>query len=244
MIRREIIVPDPDQPRKEFNEQEMKELTTSIQSRGIKQPLTVRWNVDTNCYMVIDGGRRLEAATRLDLEELPCWIQQGERREVLIDQIVHNWQRSNLRPYETADALVRLRDEFGLTGRRLSELTGKPKGEISKLLALHDKVIPEVQKLARSADAELTKRHLYNISKLPADQQEKVAKQVASGKLTAIATEKLVDCRQRNVKPRGIQARQKRFHTPQADVVMTFRKVSISTEEIRIVLKHIHDSLA
>ena len=78
-------MPDPDQPRKEFNDRELTELASSIESRGIKQPLTVRWNQEHSRYMIIDGGRRFAAATRLKLDELPCWIQSGEGKDVLID---------------------------------------------------------------------------------------------------------------------------------------------------------------
>ena len=71
-IERSKLIPGPDQPRQQVDEMEMLELTASIKSRGIKQPLTVRWNANVKKFMVIDGGRRFEAATRLKLEELPC----------------------------------------------------------------------------------------------------------------------------------------------------------------------------
>ena len=112
----------------------------------------------------------------------------GEPKEILVDQIVHNWQRADLKPEETADALARLRDEFDLTQKAISDLTGKPQSEISKFLAIHDWVAPEVQQLAREqADSEtpLTMRHLYNISKL-ADPfaQKALAERVRDEKLT------------------------------------------------------------
>src|SRR5258706_1425667 len=78
LIRRELLSADPTQPRKVFDEQELSELAASIQSRGIKQPLTVRWDIVSSKYMVIDGGRRFLAAERLGLAELPCWIQEGD----------------------------------------------------------------------------------------------------------------------------------------------------------------------
>lgn len=248
LIQRSRIVPDPDQPRKEFPKEEMKELVASIRVRGIKQPLTVRWREDLSKYMVIDGGRRFEAATELQLEELPCWIQEGDGKETLIDQIVHNWQRVNLRPYETADALARLRDEFSLTQQQLADMTGKPKGEISKLLALHDKVVPDVQHMARSESGDnipLTKRHLYNISKLKPEEQKTVAEQVHQEKLSAIDTERLVTEKRgtktsgRPKKRQGVAARQRRFRTTKADVLMTFRKKTVTAEDVQAVLQEI-----
>lgn len=242
-IPRSMITPDPNQPRQEFNELEMLELAASIKERGIKQPLTVRWNPTSEKYMVIDGGRRYEAAFRLKLEELPCWVQQGDRKEVLIDQIVHNWQRADLRPYETADALARLRDEFGMAQVDLCRVTGKPKSEISKLLALHDKVDPEIQHAARSdKDTVLTKRHLYNISKLNREEQRDVARQVQRQKLNALETEALVNSN--NPRAQGVAARQRRFKTTDAEVLMTFRRKPVTTEHVRKVLADLQRQLA
>lgn len=253
MIQRNQIVPDPEQPRKDFDEAELQELTESIRNRAIKQPLTVRWSVQDSRYMIIDGGRRYEAAVRLGLDELPCWIQQGDRKDILIDQIVHNWQRSSLRPWETADALARLRDEFQLSQRELSEVTGKPKSEISKLLALHDKVTPEVQTLARSdTDNPLTKRHLYNISKLPTEQQLPMAQRIQSESLNALGTEQLIDSISPKAKASstkaikkstGIAARQRRFKTKTADVLMTFRHASVTQDDILAVLSELQHAL-
>ena len=253
LIQRSKLVPDPEQPRKEFDPAEMEELTSSIRTRGIKQPLIVRWSVQDSRYMIIDGGRRFEAAVRLGLEELPCWIQQGDRRDILIDQIVHNWQRSSLRPWETADALARLRDEFQLSQRELCEVTGKPKSEISKLLALHDNVVPAVQTLARSdTDSPLTTRHLYNISKLKPEQQIELAERVKAESLSAFQTEEIVasltpkaSAKAPKVlkKSQGLSSRQRRFKTSQADVLVTFHRVGVTTQDILQVLDELREGL-
>jgi len=244
VLLRAQLVPDPDQPRKEFDEQEMTDLTNSIRARGIKQPQNVRWNAELSKYMVIDGGRRLEAASRLNLPELPCWMQRGDQKDVLIDQIVHNWQRSDLRPYETADALARLRDEFDMTQKAMVEVTGKSKSEISKLLALHDRVAPEVKTLVRSdKDSRMTKRHLYQISRLGHDEQKEVVAEIQRDQLSAEDTEKLVQAhagipsaKPTRKKVKGISFRQKRFHTTVADVLVTFRKVNFDDNDLRQVI--------
>ncbi|MDB4614261.1 ParB/RepB/Spo0J family partition protein [bacterium] len=244
-IQRSRVIPDPDQPRQKFDEMAMLELVASIRERGVKQPLTVRWNPVAAKYMVIDGGRRYEAATRLKLDELPCWVQEGDNKDILIDQIVHNWQRVDLRPYETADALARLRDKHGLKQIDLVKVTGKPKSEISKLLALHDKVDPDVQQMARnSADNKLTRRHLYNISKLKPDQQKQVARKVQNDQLTAKETEQLVKDKSPNVnikKGTGVAARQRRFKTKNADVVFTFRKRTFTEQDVRNVVAELNE---
>ena len=180
-------------------------------------------------------------------------MQQGDRKEILIDQIVHNWQRSNLRPWETADALARLRDDFQLSQRELCEVTGKPKSEISKLLALHDKVTPEVQTLARNdTGSPLTKRHLYNISKLPAEQQLPMAERIHSESLNALGTEQLIDSISPKAKASsakaikkstGISARQRRFKTKSADVVMTFRHAKVTSDDVLAVINELQQAL-
>lgn len=241
LIEIERIVPDPDQPRRTFDEQQLEELAASLRSRGIKQPMTVRWVASLERYMIVDGGRRFEAARRAGITKIPCTIDKGEGKDVLIDQIVHNWQRADLRPYETADALARLRDAHNMRQQQLAEVTGKPKGEISKLLALHDKVVPEVQEMARSeSETKLTKRHLYNISKLPEDQQSEVAQRVQRDGLTAIETEQLTS---KGTRRKGIAARQRRFHTDDADVVVTFRKAGHTDDDARRVLAKLLEGL-
>lgn len=238
-------MPDPEQPRKNFDPQELAELANSIRTRGIKEPITVRWDSGSAKWMIIDGERRFRAAAEAGVDTLPCWAQKAQQHDVLIDQIVHNWQRSNLRPYETADALARLRDKFGMTVSELSTATGKRKPDISKLLSLHDKVIPKVQELARSESGEgtLTRRQLYSISQLPPERQLDVAEKVRNGQMSADATEKLVARRRVNRKARGLSARQRRFNTSLADVVMTFRRATISDADVRAVIREIEAHL-
>ena len=247
LIEREMMVADPSQPRQVFDDGELQELISSIRTRGIKQPLAVRWNVEFGKYMVIDGGRRFAAATALGLPELPCCVQTAEGKDILIDQIVHNWQRVNLRPLETADALARLRDEHGLSQQELADVTGKPKSEISKLLAIHDNVTPDIQSRARSesADVTLTKRHLYNLSKLPPQEQSAVANHVRDLKLTATETESLVSQShgRTNRRSAGLQARQRRFHTDTADVLITFNKTGATDSDVERVLDTVREQL-
>jgi hypothetical protein len=134
------------------------------------------------------------------------------------------------------------------SARELREVTGKPKSEISKLLAIHDNVTPEIQSRARgaTADVTLTKRHLYNISKLPPQEQTAVADHVRNLKLTATETEQLVSgTRGRsNRRSAGLQARQRRFHTETADVLITFCKEGTTDSDVHSVLEAIRRQLS
>ena len=115
------------------------------------------------------------------------------RKDVLIDQIVHNWQRSDLRPYETADALVRLKNQFGMSVTDIAEMMGKSVGEVSKLIALVERVSSEVQDRVRQfGDASLTKRHLYALTQLEPKQQMRLAQRIERDHLTAAETERLI----------------------------------------------------
>jgi len=246
LIRTDLIVPDPDQPRRAFDPQALGELADSIRARGVKQPLTVRWDATAERYRIIDGGRRYAASKQVGLAELPCWVQRTDGRDVLIDQVVHNWVRADLAPLETAGALARLRDEFGMSQQEIAASTGKPKSEISKFLAIHDHVVPEVKQLAEaksSGNSPLSKRHLYNLAQLPTDEQADVAQQIRDDKLTALATEKLVRARKTGGAAKanhgGLAARQRRFHTSVADVLVTFRKKGFSDDDVRIVVADI-----
>jgi ParB family chromosome partitioning protein len=192
-IELEHIEPDPNQPRRHFDDDSLAELTASIKSRDIKQPLTVRWHPESRRFRIIDGERRFRAAKLADLQDVPCIVQQGDSKGVLIDQIVHNWQRTDLRPYETADALVRLKTEYGLSVNEIALTTGKSVGEVSKLIALVEHVDPQVQKRVRQlGDASFTKRHLYALTHLEPQQQMRLAKRIERQHLTVTETERLV----------------------------------------------------
>jgi ParB family chromosome partitioning protein len=207
-IEIELIEPDPDQPRRYFDQEALKELAASIQARGIRQPLTVRWEPNSRKYRITDGEFRYRAAGILGLKDLPCLLAETDSRDTLIDQIVHNWQRADLRPYEMADALVRLKKDFGMTLTDIARLTGKSIGEVGKLIALVEKVISEVQERVREVgNASLTKRHLYTLSQLAPDEQKRLAGRIEREQLTVLETERLVRA--------GLEpAKRKETHSP------------------------------
>lgn len=188
-----LIEPDPRQPRQYFDEAPLQELADSIRARDVKQPLTVRWEPEAGKYRIIDGERRYRAAALAGLTDVPCLVEEAGSRDVLLDQIVQNWQRADLRPYETADSLVRLRDEFKMKLTDIAAQTGKSLGEVSKLVALVDRVIPEVQKSVREVrEAAVTKTHLYLLSQLEPERQKRLAARIHRAHLTVVETEKLI----------------------------------------------------
>ena len=191
----------------------------------------------------VDGPVVLDEAY---LERLARHLGEENLRELLADGMVELCDRidrieDSLNSGD-ADALARLRDEFGLAQTDLCRVTGKSKSEISKLLALHDRVSPEIQQAARSdKDTILTKRHLYNISKLNPEEQTRVAAQVQKDKLNAQQTEQLI--KSNSPGTNGIARRQRRFKTTNADILITFRRKPVTAEHIRDVLAELQRQL-
>lgn len=217
------IVPDPGQVRRSFDQQAIKELAASITELGVLQPISVRYDVEQDRYVVIAGERRFRAARLLKLREIPCLIQNPQQQRVLLTQVTENWQRQDLDPTEIANALVALQETYKLTQEDLVRLTGKPKSEISKHLAIGRNVDVTVRQLAERQPDRLTKRHLYNLSQLPAVEQKKLASQVIEQRLTAQDTEQRVARakeRLAGVKPTAPPTVTRRFETTHGVVLV------------------------
>lgn len=234
-IARERIRPDPDQPRRRFDTNAQNELDDSVKRLGILQPITVRFIEAEGLYRVITGERRYHAACKAGLVEIPCWVQEPKEREVLLHQIVENWQRLDMHPYDLADALARLRDANGYTQRDLARETAKSEGEISKLFSLLD-LDPAVQKVAREDESgRISRRHLYAVRTLPAHDQLFLIRKVQETGLPATDLEELAAKRNdalRGRKRRGAPVSHHRFSTSHATVSVTFRKKDVTTEDI------------
>ena len=242
--------PDPNQPRREFPEDELKNLTASVAERGIKQPVRV-WFVEADdVFQIISGERRYRAAVAAGFTELPCIIEDAPRgggvlprREILVDQVVENWQRQDLNPYDLSDALKELRDDHGLSQDEIARVTGKPKSEISRFLAMQ-RVVPEVQKQIRQdEDRSFSRRHVVAIAQLAPEEQPALAEKIKTEKLSAVETEREVK-RQKKSRDTGEAARGspisiRRYAIGSAKIQITFRKREVSAAEILDVLDRV-----
>ncbi len=144
-IEIEKIKPNPHQPRRDFNEESLKELADSIREFGVIQPLVVsKKEIETPTgtdveYELIAGERRLMAAKLLGLERVPAIVRKiGVERERLEVAVIENIQRENLNPIETARAFARLQDEFRLTQREIATQLGKSREGVANTLRLLD----------------------------------------------------------------------------------------------------------
>ncbi len=132
MIDPKKIKPNPYQPRKDFNQNSLNDLISSIKEHGILQPLVVSRN--NNEYELIAGERRLRSSIELGLSEVPVIIRKVDNQKKLELALIENLQRENLNPIDSAIAYNQLVNEFNLTQEDLSKKLGKPRSSIANIL--------------------------------------------------------------------------------------------------------------
>lgn len=131
----DLIESNPYQPREDFNEESLKELSASIKEQGVIQPITVRKTKD-NTLQLISGERRCKAARMAGLETIPAYIITATDHSVLEMAIVENIQRENLNPVEIALGYKQLVQDYNLTQEMLSERLGKSRPSIANYMRL------------------------------------------------------------------------------------------------------------
>lgn len=131
----DFIVVNPFQPRSNFSEESLRELTSSIKELGIIQPITVR-KLGLNKYQLVSGERRFRASKLLNLETIPAYVRVANDQESLEMALVENIQRQDLDPIEIALSYQRLIDEINLTQEQMSERVGKKRSTIANYLRL------------------------------------------------------------------------------------------------------------
>ncbi|MGA9658191.1 MAG: ParB/RepB/Spo0J family partition protein [Asticcacaulis sp.] len=133
----ELLVRNPDQPRRLFNETEIEELAASIREKGILQPILVRSAPgQSGHYQIIAGERRWRAAQKAGLHTVPVIIREMDDLDVLEIGIIENVQRTDLNPIEEARAYKVLQDRFGRTQDALSQVVSKSRSHIANVLRL------------------------------------------------------------------------------------------------------------
>ncbi|EHH0751023.1 TPA: ParB/RepB/Spo0J family partition protein [Vibrio vulnificus] len=176
------------QPRKDMSPQALEELTASIQSQGIIQPIVVR-PVQDGHFEIIAGERRWRAAKLAGLKRVPCLIKHVEDRAAIAMALIENIQREDLNVIEEAQALERLQDEFSLTHQQVADVIGKSRTAVSNLLRLNGLELEVKQFVAQKL---LDMGHARALLALEGGQQVEVAQLVASKALTVRQTEQLV----------------------------------------------------
>jgi len=149
------IEANPFQPRTEFDEKALKELSESIEKQGIIQPITVR-KMSHDRYQIISGERRFKASKLAGLETIPAYIRTANDQSMLEMALVENIQRENLNALEIAISYQRLIEECSLTQEQLGERVGKDRSTVTNYLRLL-KLPPQIQFAIR--DGRLTMGH-------------------------------------------------------------------------------------
>ena len=175
----EHVTPNPDQPRRDFDETALIELAQSIESDGIIQPLLVR-KTGLNQYQIIAGERRWRAAKLAGLKEVPVIIREATDQKVLELAIVENIQREDLNPIELAMAFQRMAMELGLSHDQIGQKTGKQRVTITNSLRLLQLPV-DLQELVSSN--KLSPGHARALLKFPDDEvrREVAGRCVAEG---------------------------------------------------------------
>lgn len=188
----EILVPiekvqaNPDQPRRQFLQEDLDDLTASIKEKGVLQPLIVRPR-DGGIYEIVAGERRWRAAQAAQLHEVPVLIRDYSDVEMLEVAIIENIQRSDLNALEEAQSYKQLMDKFGHTQEKMAEALGKSRSHIANLVRLLH--LPEdVQGLV--LDRKLSAGHARAL--ITSDNASELAKKIVKGGLSVRATETLV----------------------------------------------------
>ena len=129
------VEPNPDQPRKEFDEEALQALADSLAEHGMIQPLTVR-EIAGGYYQIIAGERRWRAARKAGLEEVPVLVIEADDRKVMELALVENLQREDLNPMEEAAGYQTLMEEYGLTQAETAQRVGKSRPAVANALRL------------------------------------------------------------------------------------------------------------
>ncbi|SFK28525.1 chromosome segregation DNA-binding protein [Porphyromonadaceae bacterium KH3CP3RA] len=129
------IVPNPDQPRRAFDEEGLRELSASIKSIGVIQPVTLR-KLDDDTYQIIAGERRYRASQMAGLSTIPAYIKTADNDEMMEMALIENIQREDLNSIEIALAYQNLIDTLSLTQEQLSERVGKKRATVTNYLRL------------------------------------------------------------------------------------------------------------
>jgi ParB family transcriptional regulator, chromosome partitioning protein len=223
-IRRDRIVPDPDQPRKSFPQESLEELATSLKARGMLEPISVRYDRPNDRYIIISGERRWRASGIAGLEMLPAIVREDqEAGERLIDQLMENLQREDLNDIDRADGLNRLKEAMGgVAWERVAEAVGIGRTRLFQLLDLLDeRKTPEPERQA-VRKGELTEKHIRVLRRVSGPLREGLRRVMIEDRMSAKEADMAADALVQN---------------PSMSIQTTPEQVAAAVRRIRIEAK-------
>ncbi|MDD5800088.1 MAG: ParB/RepB/Spo0J family partition protein [Coriobacteriales bacterium] len=222
------IHPNPDQPRKHFDEDALNELADSIRQNGLLQPILVRKDRD-GCEIVA-GERRYQAARRAGLQSVPVTIRDISDEDVLKLALIENLQRTDLNPMEAARGYQLLMEQNGLTQEELASILSKSRSAVAnamRLLALPERVQEYVR------DGELSSGHARAILSVPDDEGRiRLAERVIAEGLSVRQTETLAPLF--SVGPQAEPAPKQKRQVPQTFQTAAKRLGSALNTKVRV----------
>ena len=162
------VEPNPDQPRQDFDEEELQALSESISIHGVIQPLTVR-ELSSGYYQIIAGERRWRAARQAGLSEVPAVVIEADDKKAMELALIENLQRQDLNPVEEALGYQSLMSDYGLTQEETASRVGKSRPAVAnalRLLNLNSEVLEKVR------SGELSAGHARAILSLKSEKQQ------------------------------------------------------------------------
>jgi ParB family transcriptional regulator, chromosome partitioning protein len=183
----DFIIANRNNPRRDFDPDQLEELTQSIREKGVMQPLLVRPSGDDpDIYELIAGERRWRAAQRAGLHEVPVIIRDVSDKEALELAIIENVQRSDLNPIEEAQGYNQLMEQFGYTQQDLAQVIGKSRSHVANTLRLN-KLPDEVRQML--AQGKLTAGHARTL--ITAEDPGALARRIVASGLSVREAEAL-----------------------------------------------------
>lgn len=167
------VEPNPNQPRRDFDEEELEALAESISVHGIIQPLTVR-EVENGYYQIIAGERRWRAARLAKLSEVPVVVVEADDKKAMELALIENLQRQDLNPVEEALGYQSLMEEYGMTQDQAAGRVGKSRPAVANALRLLN-LCPEV--LEKVRNGELSAGHARAVLVLKSEKKQQLAAQ-------------------------------------------------------------------
>ena len=197
------VEPNRDQPRQDFDEEELQALADSIQEHGIIQPLTVR-QLDSGYYQIIAGERRWRAARMANLSEVPAVIIEADDKKAMELALIENLQRQDLNPVEEALGYQSLIGEYGMTQEEAAKRVGKSRPAVANALRLLT-LCPGVLEKLRTG--ELTAGHARAVLQLKTEKKQmEAAQKIAALGLSVRQAELLCKNMSAEPKPEPVEA--------------------------------------
>jgi ParB family chromosome partitioning protein len=240
------VMPDPDQPRKEFTEDELLRLADSLKTKGQLQPIRVRWSEPHQKWLVVAGERRYRAATLAGFDRIQCVFVEKDgltESEVLEEQLIENMLRESLKPIEEALAFDKLMKLNGWTGRELAHRLSLNQSAVTRALALL--TLPEdVQE--KVMEGTVAPSVAYEVTKLDSpDEQREVIEQVVAENLSREQAVQVVNQKRKTAarKPQGRTSSASFKSARKWTVTVSIPKKKATDEEVLAELESVVEAL-